>query len=272
MTGQWQCKWVVKCNAIIYDDVIQDLLHSAVKDLDRDAQLALWAVTDAGWDYIYDHHAGQDGVAGVPLNTRDIVRKLKEEVLSAAADYESPSLYRYILGDEDPEGDEDDAGEDEDGDLEEPVIFGNGLGALLGGGSWLSSGLTFDEETNAKAKPQFISTVANLKAASQDLREAMRVVVSMVVERFGAEVAQNMKPYVVRFIADVRDGKASLETENERGTIRGDGPQALDEVVAEEGGGTESGRRLGVDPADAGQVGRRKGAGTDATGLPAARG
>lgn len=148
----------------------------------------------------------------------------------------------------------------------------NGLGALLGGGSWLSSGLTFDEETNAKAKPQFISTVANLKAASQDLREAMRVVVSMVVERFGAEVAQNMKPYVVRFIADVRDGKASLETENERGTIRGDGPQALDEVVAEEGGGTESGRRLGVDPADAGQVGRRKGAGTDATGLPAARG
>ncbi|MNG16162.1 hypothetical protein D3C84_1000460 [compost metagenome] len=117
-------------------------------------------MTDAGWDYIYDHHAGQDGVAGVPLNTRDIVRKLKEEVLSAAADYVSPSLYRYILGDED------DAGEDEDGDLEEPVIFGNGLCALLGGGSRLSSGLTFDEETNAKAKPLFISTVANLKAAS----------------------------------------------------------------------------------------------------------
>ena len=140
--GQVECKWVVKCDAIIYDDVIQDLLHSAVKDLDRDAQLAPWAVTDAGWDYIYDHHAGQDGVAGVPLNTRDIVRKLKEEVLSAAADYESPSLYRYILGEDDPECDE-----DEDGDLEEPVIFGNGLGALLGGGSRLSSGLTFDEET-----------------------------------------------------------------------------------------------------------------------------
>ncbi|MNR96070.1 hypothetical protein D3C72_272100 [compost metagenome] len=148
----------------------------------------------------------------------------------------------------------------------------NGLCALLGGGSWLNSGLTFDEETNAKAKPLFISTAANLKAVSQDLREAMRIVVRMVVERFGAEVAQNMQPYVVRVIADVRDGKASLENENERGTVRGDGPQALDEVVAGEGGGTESGRGLGVDPANARQVGRGTGVGTDAAGLPAVRG
>ncbi|MFG0381114.1 PLxRFG domain-containing protein [Pseudomonas sp. zbq_18] len=92
----------------------------------------------------------------------------------------------------------------------------NGLGALFGGAGKLGSGLTFDEETYAKAKPLFISAVANLRAASADLRDAMRAVVSMVVDRFGAEAAQNMKPYVVRFIGDVRDGKVDLENNSEQ--------------------------------------------------------
>lgn len=38
--------------------------------------------------------------------------------------------------------------------------------ARFGGNGKLSSGLTFDEETYAKAKPLFISA-ANLRAASQ---------------------------------------------------------------------------------------------------------
>ncbi|MNE84053.1 hypothetical protein D3C80_1809210 [compost metagenome] len=116
-----------------------DLLHSVVKGLDRNAQLALWAVTDAGWDYIYDHHADKNGAVGAPLDIGAIVAKLKEDVLSAAADYESPSLYRYIWGEDDPEYDEDEEDEDEedeededeadaeeksqeDDDLEEPII------------------------------------------------------------------------------------------------------------------------------------------------------
>lgn len=118
----------------------------------------------------------------------------------------------------------------------------NGLGALLGGGSWLSSGLTFDEATCAKTKPLFISAVANLKAASQNLRDAMRVVVSMVVEWVDVGAARSIKPCVVRFIADVRDGKVTLESKDECGTVRGDGPQALEQVAAGTDGGTESGR------------------------------
>jgi len=79
----------------------------------------LWAVTEEGWDYIYDHHADAEGVAGVPLNTGDIVSKLAGEVLSAAADYESPSLYRYLWGEDDPQYDEDEDYEvDEDTDGE----------------------------------------------------------------------------------------------------------------------------------------------------------
>ncbi|MGH8432980.1 MAG: hypothetical protein ACRERX_00535 [Pseudomonas sp.] len=122
----------------IYEDIIVDLLHSVVKALDRDAQLALWAVTDAGWDYIYDHHADKNGAVGAPLDIGAIVAKLKEDVLSAAADYESPSLYRYIWGEDDPEYDEDEEYEEdededeadaeeesqEDDDFEDPIIFG----------------------------------------------------------------------------------------------------------------------------------------------------
>ncbi|MDY0036719.1 MAG: LPD38 domain-containing protein [Zoogloea oleivorans] len=89
----------------------------------------------------------------------------------------------------------------------------NGLGKLFGGGGRLSSGLTFDEETYAKAKPLFIAAAANIRAASRDLRDVMKAVVGMVVERFGADTAKNMKPYVTQFVKDVRDGKVQLEQE-----------------------------------------------------------
>ncbi len=115
-----------------YEDVIESLLYAGVQCLDKEAQLALWAVTDQGWDYIDEHHADSNGIAGVPLNAGDIVAKLAGEVLAAAADYESPSLYRYIRGEDDPEydddedydEDEDEDESDEDDDFEDPVIFG----------------------------------------------------------------------------------------------------------------------------------------------------
>ena len=98
----------------IYEDTIESLLYSAVQRLDGDAQLALWAVTDEGWDYIYDHHADKNGAAGVPLDIGAIAAKLKGDVLSEAADYESPSLYRYIWGEDDPEYDEDEDYEEDE--------------------------------------------------------------------------------------------------------------------------------------------------------------
>ncbi|MDR3428080.1 hypothetical protein [Silvimonas sp.] len=97
-----------------YEDVVEELLSGFVEGLDRDAQLALWTATEPGWAYLYDHHADQDGAMGVPLNTGDIVSKLEEEVWSAAADYESPSLYRYRWGEDDPEYDDDEESDDED--------------------------------------------------------------------------------------------------------------------------------------------------------------
>lgn len=83
----------------------------------------------------------------------------------------------------------------------------DGLGALFGGGGKLSSGFTFDEDTYAKAKPLFKAAVANMGDAGKDLREAMRAVIRMVLDKFGAQAAQNMKPYAVRFVEEISTGE-----------------------------------------------------------------
>jgi hypothetical protein len=88
----------------------------------------------------------------------------------------------------------------------------DGLGALFGGKTpgRLGSGPTFDEETYAKAKPLFQAALSNFKDAATDIKEAMRAIVRMVLDKFGEDAARNMQPYVVRFIRDVRDGVVKL--------------------------------------------------------------
>lgn len=91
----------------------------------------------------------------------------------------------------------------------------DGLGALFGGTPGkLNSGLGFDEDTYAKAKPLFQAAVANLGDAKADLKEAMRQIVRMVMDKFGAQVAQNMKPYVVRYVEEISTPKATESGNN----------------------------------------------------------
>lgn len=132
----------------------------------------------------------------------------------------------------------------------------NGLGKLFGGSGRLSSGLTFDEETYAKAKPLFIAAAANIRAASRDLRDVMKAVVDMVVERFGADTAKNMKPYVTQFVKDVRDGKVQLEQEQEGDEPAADGAQDQGRAEAVRGGRGDS--QPGSAPADSGSVAPRQ--------------
>lgn len=92
----------------------------------------------------------------------------------------------------------------------------DGLGKLFGSnGSRLSSGLTFDEDTYKKAKPLFAQAIAHFKDAGQDLKEAMRAVVRLVLDKFGPQVAENMKPYVVRFMEDVKAGNMDYDESKE---------------------------------------------------------
>jgi predicted RNA methylase len=81
------------------------------------------------------------------------------------------------------------------------------LGALFGSTPGrLNSGLVFDEQTYAKAKPHFQAAISHLQQAGQDIQEVMRAIVRMVLDKFGKETAQNMRPYVVRFVEEYRDG------------------------------------------------------------------
>jgi hypothetical protein len=89
----------------------------------------------------------------------------------------------------------------------------DGLGALFGGNGKLNSGFTFDEETYAKAKPYFIAAAKNIIQAGKDIKEAMRAIVKMVLEKFGQAAVANMKPYVVRFLKDYQEGKIKFDAE-----------------------------------------------------------
>ena len=159
----------------------------------------------------------------------------------------------------------------------------DGLGKLFGGNGKLNSGLTFDKETYAKAKPYFIAAISHLKAAGSDLREAMRAVVKMVVDKFGVDAAENMKPYVVQFIADVRDGKiddpaATLNGSNTNEDAGNDvrkldtaGQGALEGVPSGEVQGAATGRGTGSGTAEGGRGnggadGSVAGAGSDRNG------
>ncbi len=104
----------------------------------------------------------------------------------------------------------------------------DGLGKLFGGPGRLNSGLSFDEETYAKAKPLFQQAIANLKDASSDLKEAMRTVVRMVLDKFGAQAAQNMKPYVVRFIEETASQAQNAQKETPNDSPVTTNPTALD--------------------------------------------
>jgi predicted RNA methylase len=97
-----------------------------------------------------------------------------------------------------------------------------GLEQLFGGKGRLGSGLQFDEETYAKAKPFLLAGVQHFKQAGQDVREAIRLLLIYLREKAAmtAEAINRMKPYVVRFVEELRAGKIQLEEEPARAPVR----------------------------------------------------
>lgn len=94
-----------------YEATIEGLMEACLNSLEFEARLALWALTDDGWGYIYDHHADPDGAANVSVDHAAIIAMLMGNILPKAADYESPSLYRFLWNEDDPEYEEDDGEE-----------------------------------------------------------------------------------------------------------------------------------------------------------------
>lgn len=83
---------------------------------------------------------------------------------------------------------------------------------LFGGGKTIGSGLAFDPDTYAKAKPLFISAARKFSAAIKDVAEMARLMVKEMAERFGMtrQVLENMRQYMRRFVEDVQAGHIDL--------------------------------------------------------------
>lgn len=147
------------------------------------------------------------------------------------------------------------------------------LGELFGGNK-LSSGISFDEETYAKAKPIFVQAASEFKGAFKDVAELAKLLVGELRSAgYGMDVLRNMRPYLEKFVQDVKSGAISLtETSDERTGTDGTGPQALDETPSEPGSGVEGERGAERGPARSGEPGADGDRPSQEPGLPGARG
>jgi hypothetical protein len=110
-----------------YEEVMETFIQTQVEQLSRNSQLALWAQTDEGWSWVYDHFSDDDGESAAPLEFASIFRFVMDDVLSAAADYKSKALSRYLSAyegedDDDDDGDDDDGDDDDDDDDEQEEV------------------------------------------------------------------------------------------------------------------------------------------------------
>lgn len=101
-----------------YVETMEGVLAGCVELLDQDSRLALWTTTEAGWDYVYDHRDENEGVEDVPVVSDEIVAKLMESLLEAAADFENPRVEKFLArheyGYDELEDDDEESDEDED--------------------------------------------------------------------------------------------------------------------------------------------------------------
>lgn len=112
---------------------------------------------------------------------------------------------------------------------------------MFGGGKTFGSGPVFDDETYKKAKPLFEQAASKFSEAWADTRDLLRAIVTDLKARkgFTREVFERMKPYLERFVAEVKSGAVRLgaavkdaisgsERSNERGPTDSNGAEALD--------------------------------------------
>jgi hypothetical protein len=103
----------------------------------------------------------------------------------------------------------------------------DGLGKLFGQGpnedgtTNLNSGIPvkINEETYKKAKPLFQAAVANFQQAGADIREVMRAVIRAVLDKFGQDVTENMKPYIIRFVSEYQGEQVAPAVDENQTTI-----------------------------------------------------
>ncbi len=88
-----------------------------------------------------------------------------------------------------------------------------GLWELFGRGKRSFSGIGWDEETYARAKPHFIKAVYHFREAGGNIHELMRRLVRALRQDYGFKIddIERMEPYAIRFVQDVHSGAIDLK-------------------------------------------------------------
>jgi hypothetical protein len=137
----------------------------------------------------------------------------------------------------------------------------DGLMNLFGDKDTFGSGPAFDEQAYEKAKPFFQRAFAHFSEAMADVRDMARALIDHLVTTAKAsrEAIARLKPYIVRFIDDVRSGRISLKgkkDEQRSGMGEGRKPEAPGDVAEGQSGRKGSDRSLeGAPPEDGGGAG-----------------
>lgn len=101
----------------VYIQTIETIIAAAAEVIQPEEKCALWLYTDAGDRWLDDNlPTGISQIESLVFNIEDIANELTSHVLSAASDYETPSLYRFLHGEDDDseEYDEDEFLEDDE--------------------------------------------------------------------------------------------------------------------------------------------------------------
>lgn len=122
----------------------------------------------------------------------------------------------------------------------------SGLSQLFGGGKTVGSGPAFDKDTYEKAKPHFYEAAYHFREFLDNANEIVRRLVRALREayNFSVDAIDRMKPYLVQFAKDVRDGVIKLrdivaarEKTDAEGRPPREDQKPLDNVPAGEGEG-----------------------------------
>lgn len=105
-----------------YEDVVETAVQGKVELLSREQQLAIWTLTDDGWNWVYDHFNDDDGENLAPMEMSAIVRLITDDVMSAASDFESKALYRFLWGADEEEDEDEEEEEEKDASPESPSV------------------------------------------------------------------------------------------------------------------------------------------------------
>lgn len=80
----------------IYEEIIDQILLEKVNRLDRTSVLALWAQTDDGSDWLYDHYADKDGFEQASVDYYMVVIYLRRLLLQKATDEYNERVSKYF--------------------------------------------------------------------------------------------------------------------------------------------------------------------------------